>query len=120
MNLCASEPSSNFQIRKVSSVGSSCMSNAALCRRLRSYRSSGQRLAETRSVSIGAPRIGGDFGLFIEKWGTPTHGASSDGFETRVLSIAIPATGWGVPVKYGAGEGIRTLDPDLGKVVLYP
>jgi hypothetical protein len=23
-------------------------------------------------------------------------------------------------VKIGAGEGIRTLDPDLGKVVLYP
>jgi hypothetical protein len=22
--------------------------------------------------------------------------------------------------KIGAGEGIRTLDPDLGKVVLYP
>ena len=22
--------------------------------------------------------------------------------------------------KLGAGEGIRTLDPDLGKVVLYP
>jgi len=22
--------------------------------------------------------------------------------------------------KFGAGEGIRTLDPDLGKVVLYP
>jgi hypothetical protein len=22
--------------------------------------------------------------------------------------------------KVGAGEGIRTLDPDLGKVVLYP
>jgi hypothetical protein len=22
--------------------------------------------------------------------------------------------------KTGAGEGIRTLDPDLGKVVLYP
>jgi hypothetical protein len=22
--------------------------------------------------------------------------------------------------KYGAGEGIRTLDPNLGKVVLYP
>jgi len=22
--------------------------------------------------------------------------------------------------KSGAGEGIRTLDPDLGKVVLYP
>jgi hypothetical protein len=22
--------------------------------------------------------------------------------------------------KNGAGEGIRTLDPDLGKVVLYP
>ena len=23
-------------------------------------------------------------------------------------------------LKFGAGEGIRTLDPDLGKVVLYP
>jgi hypothetical protein len=22
--------------------------------------------------------------------------------------------------EFGAGEGIRTLDPDLGKVVLYP
>ena len=29
-------------------------------------------------------------------------------------------TGWGGPVDTGAGEGIRTLDPDLGKVVLYP
>ena len=26
----------------------------------------------------------------------------------------------GVAEKYGAGEGIRTLDPNLGKVVLYP
>jgi len=26
----------------------------------------------------------------------------------------------GDPGKIGAGEGIRTLDPDLGKVVLYP
>jgi hypothetical protein len=25
-----------------------------------------------------------------------------------------------VSLVYGAGEGIRTLDPDLGKVVLYP
>jgi hypothetical protein len=24
------------------------------------------------------------------------------------------------PLKTGAGEGIRTLDPNLGKVVLYP
>jgi hypothetical protein len=24
------------------------------------------------------------------------------------------------PEDFGAGEGIRTLDPDLGKVVLYP
>ena len=24
------------------------------------------------------------------------------------------------PRKFGAGEGIRTLDPNLGKVVLYP
>ena len=26
----------------------------------------------------------------------------------------------GKAAKIGAGEGIRTLDPDLGKVVLYP
>jgi hypothetical protein len=26
----------------------------------------------------------------------------------------------GMPRNAGAGEGIRTLDPDLGKVVLYP
>jgi hypothetical protein len=26
----------------------------------------------------------------------------------------------GIEGKIGAGEGIRTLDPDLGKVVLYP
>jgi hypothetical protein len=25
-----------------------------------------------------------------------------------------------VEERFGAGEGIRTLDPDLGKVVLYP
>ena len=25
-----------------------------------------------------------------------------------------------IPAKIGAGEGIRTLDPNLGKVVLYP
>jgi hypothetical protein len=25
-----------------------------------------------------------------------------------------------IGLKTGAGEGIRTLDPDLGKVVLYP
>ena len=25
-----------------------------------------------------------------------------------------------ISIKIGAGEGIRTLDPDLGKVVLYP
>ena len=27
---------------------------------------------------------------------------------------------WGTHWKTGAGEGIRTLDPNLGKVVLYP
>ncbi len=26
----------------------------------------------------------------------------------------------GTPETFGAGEGIRTLDPNLGKVVLYP
>jgi hypothetical protein len=29
-------------------------------------------------------------------------------------------TRWVLKEKIGAGEGIRTLDPDLGKVVLYP
>ena len=27
---------------------------------------------------------------------------------------------WGLTLQIGAGEGIRTLDPNLGKVVLYP
>ena len=40
------------------------------------------------------------------------------------LTIAMPHHGkTGVDTidgKIGAGEGIRTLDPDLGKVVLYP
>src|SRR5262245_39087024 len=31
-----------------------------------------------------------------------------------------PALSFGLEMKNGAGEGIRTLDPDLGKVVLYP
>jgi hypothetical protein len=31
-------------------------------------------------------------------------------------TAGVPLTGW----RYGAGEGIRTLDPNLGKVVLYP
>jgi hypothetical protein len=33
----------------------------------------------------------------------------------RVLFIRLISLG-----KFGAGEGIRTLDPNLGKVVLYP
>ena len=42
----------------------------------------------------------------------------------RTLGLDLPVEGfwqfsnvWEVD---GAGEGIRTLDPDLGKVVLYP
>ena len=27
--------------------------------------------------------------------------------------------GWEIGRGFGAGEGVRTLDPDLGKVVLY-
>ena len=53
--------------------------------------------------------------------------AVTPSIENRFWSLAItPALPWGVfvPVKFwpsiGAGEGIRTLDPDLGKVVLYP
>jgi hypothetical protein len=56
---------------------------------------------------------------------------------TLALPTHAPAARWrrgidlfvrnnGLPIeapkgaKIGAGEGIRTLDPDLGKVVLYP
>ncbi len=39
------------------------------------------------------------------------------GQELAHILIANPVSArW----KTGAGEGIRTLDPDLGKVVLYP
>ena len=36
------------------------------------------------------------------------------------LRVNCVQTAGGGPGKTGAGEGIRTLDPDLGKVVLYP
>ena len=44
---------------------------------------------------------------------------------SSVLAIAIPRMGNDAKSivflgKSGAGEGIRTLDPNLGKVVLYP
>ena len=50
----------------------------------------------------------------------------------RLLTLCLPATeqalrrvcGWleaaDLLRNFGAGEGIRTLDPNLGKVVLYP
>ena len=42
----------------------------------------------------------------------------------KLANMLILATGKDVPLKIyrndGAGEGIRTLDPNLGKVVLYP
>jgi hypothetical protein len=44
--------------------------------------------------------------------------------ERPAYSIGAAARSTDVPSneirKNGAGEGIRTLDPDLGKVVLYP
>jgi hypothetical protein len=41
--------------------------------------------------------------------------------QARVLmGEARPCFGGQLPLKTGAGEGIRTLDPNLGKVVLYP
>jgi hypothetical protein len=46
-----------------------------------------------------------------------SNGASTDAFRTRNE----PPGGAGIDdVVNGAGEGIRTLDPNLGKVVLYP
>ena len=44
----------------------------------------------------------------------PNHDAICLG-ATRGISKLLNMKG-----KFGAGEGIRTLDPNLGKVVLYP
>jgi hypothetical protein len=44
----------------------------------------------------------------------------------RFIALVTPALPRGeiliskIELSVGAGEGIRTLDPDLGKVVLYP
>jgi hypothetical protein len=38
----------------------------------------------------------------------------------RRMPFCIAAKFDGLEGETGAGEGIRTLDPDLGKVVLYP
>ncbi len=38
----------------------------------------------------------------------------------RVSCVLVPSATGGNPLLPGAGEGIRTLDPNLGKVVLYP
>jgi hypothetical protein len=50
-----------------------------------------------------------------------------DAVERLVQWIGIPVKEYSAfsqhvefPLKSGAGEGIRTLDPNLGKVVLYP
>ena len=51
-----------------------------------------QRLDDVSGRTFGVPRV------------CPDSGSSG--------------TTWGLSI--GAGEGIRTLDPDLGKVVLYP
>ena len=38
----------------------------------------------------------------------------------RRISVSLRVNYFIGPKKSGAGEGIRTLDPNLGKVVLYP
>jgi hypothetical protein len=53
--------------------------------------------------------------------------ASCCGVMFRLFCVELPNAHDGASAKslwgkgfFGAGEGIRTLDPDLGKVVLYP
>lgn len=46
--------------------------------------------------------------------------ASSTPFDASKTTKAAVDRGFGRDWKLGAGEGIRTLDPNLGKVVLYP
>ena len=50
-----------------------------------------------------------DAGCFPGASPAPTRWAGKDRFNTLIFMR-----------KSGAGEGIRTLDPNLGKVVLYP
>jgi hypothetical protein len=46
----------------------------------------------------------------------PISGKPVIGIYITLKSAIVDLSG----AKIGAGEGIRTLDPDLGKVVLYP
>jgi hypothetical protein len=52
-----------------------------------------------------APAFGGN-----ERTSSAAQNAASNGLEIERQDLE----------NFGAGEGIRTLDPDLGKVVLYP
>ena len=47
----------------------------------------------------------------------PRHKASGVPDVAMIVTCLVLVT---MRRKFGAGEGIRTLDPDLGKVVLYP
>jgi integrase len=49
---------------------------------------------------------------------TATRSMSPD--RLRVSSVLVPQSRAAKPLIFGAGDGIRTHDPDLGKVVLYP
>jgi len=50
----------------------------------------------------------------------PTYPTTSVKNHVRVSCVLVSKPTVGKPLFSGAGEGIRTLDPNLGKVVLYP
>ena len=56
-------------------------------------------------------------------WGLPRRGGHHVDTkpETTMAALRRPSRKTLISLrKFGAGEGIRTLDPNLGKVVLYP
>ena len=58
---------------------------------------------------------------FIDSTRVPGNTAKNAATEAQAAAPeAIPFKGVKFSGKTGAGEGIRTLDPNLGKVVLYP
>ena len=59
------------------------------------------------------------YALAITDFGVDTHVDTMA--EKRKAALRRPSHNALISIrKFGAGEGIRTLDPNLGKVVLYP
>ena len=69
----------------------------------------GKKRCATRSLPTMAPRV------LSARSGGSISGRRGMQLSTLTLGRFLAGSG-----RIGAGEGIRTLDPNLGKVVLYP